>query len=773
MTKELNLFTSETNETNISKTTSVDGNKPKDGSSLFDSLLSKVKPESSDSTEIKPQVQNNTNKQSAPIEEQTIKIEAPTKNISKVNVDNQNEKSSNTDKTIKTDTLKEISVEKDSAKNLSFLDRMLIESKNSITNTKESANPNNKVSLDTEDNVIQTEKQTDKTVLKILNTNPSEDKDTTSTENLSKEKTSEVKVKVLDESIEKKSLFDTLLKETLPPKDESLEVTKKVSEDSNASLSKLNETTKVDTTTPPVQTQLRDTKSAIIKESNEKVNTNKEKIVSTENIKINRQTHKIDETFNKDNIRDTSIVPQSKNLRSENENLITKNEEIKVEKIDGQSVKKDLNTKSDITQNITTPKDQFVNNELQTPKKVEVDKSVIKQEIVKNSDTVTNVKEIEVKKVVNNEVQTTKVVENVTVKNETVAKELAKISNTVTDEKVNISKNEINKTEVNVKTNKSEPIQTQKSEKSLLDKLLDQSKNFINNSKETFDKEEVKTNINLKQNIEKSINPLVANMYLSSQKSNIKEAALVKVSTGKNIANNATNVKDVEKSAQFLGLGLEDTEVTVKMQDVEKSAKLNVLDKLAFSKVLLKDELTKSSNEIISKQINTASISTAASNEKEVQINVSAQANASIESRIIGARQNLGTMMSDVARNMYLNYKPPVTAFKINLMPTNLGSIAIVMKSDKDSGLSISLNMTNSATLDSFVDNQSALRASLAKNFSSETNFNLDFNMQNQSNNSNDSSNNSKNSQSDTESNSEITNNETEIIQETTNNSYM
>jgi hypothetical protein len=79
---------------------------------------------------------------------------------------------------------------------------------------------------------------------------------------------------------------------------------------------------------------------------------------------------------------------------------------------------------------------------------------------------------------------------------------------------------------------------------------------------------------------------------------------------------------------------------------------------------------------------------------------------------------------------MYLNYKPPVTAFRMNLNPGNLGSIAVLIKNDKESGLSISLNMSNVATLDSFVDNQAALRAALAKNFNTNTNINLEFNMQ-------------------------------------------
>ena len=59
----------------------------------------------------------------------------------------------------------------------------------------------------------------------------------------------------------------------------------------------------------------------------------------------------------------------------------------------------------------------------------------------------------------------------------------------------------------------------------------------------------------------------------------------------------------------------------------------------------------------------------------------------------------MATMMSDIARQMYENYKPPVTVFRINLNPVDLGNIAILMKNDKNNGLSISMNISNPTTL--------------------------------------------------------------------------
>ena len=56
------------------------------------------------------------------------------------------------------------------------------------------------------------------------------------------------------------------------------------------------------------------------------------------------------------------------------------------------------------------------------------------------------------------------------------------------------------------------------------------------------------------------------------------------------------------------------------------------------------------------------------------------------------------------------------------------------MKNDKENSISISLNMSNSNTLDTFVENQNTLRDALNKNFNNnQTTFNLDFNMGNES----------------------------------------
>lgn len=111
-------------------------------------------------------------------------------------------------------------------------------------------------------------------------------------------------------------------------------------------------------------------------------------------------------------------------------------------------------------------------------------------------------------------------------------------------------------------------------------------------------------------------------------------------------------------------------------------------------------------------------------------LNVNSPLSFNIQTKIIGARQQMSNMMSDIAKQMYENYRPPVTVFRINLNPENLGSIAIMMKSEKNSDVSISMSVSSQATLDALVENQNLLRNSLVKTFEENTKFNLDFSSQ-------------------------------------------
>ncbi len=117
--------------------------------------------------------------------------------------------------------------------------------------------------------------------------------------------------------------------------------------------------------------------------------------------------------------------------------------------------------------------------------------------------------------------------------------------------------------------------------------------------------------------------------------------------------------------------------------------------------------------------------------EKVININVPANEANILKNKIIGAQQRMSSLMSDVAKKMYQDYKPPVTAFRINLTPDSLGSISVVMKSNKsDNSLKVSMNMSNRSTMDVFADNKSSLQNALANNVGGDANISLDFGMQ-------------------------------------------
>ncbi|MDY0051378.1 MAG: flagellar hook-length control protein FliK, partial [Aliarcobacter sp.] len=311
----------------------------------------------------------------------------------------------------------------------------------------------------------------------------------------------------------------------------------------------------------------------------------------------------------------------------------------------------------------------------------------------------------------------------------------------------NIEKDTSNKTKVNISNTISVPLSDSLNS---LDNLVS-SKNV--ESKSLMDQLIQKNSENIK-----SINPekmdmieresaskdFISNIYLSSQKNSMNTQNLFNKNEAVNLLKNATNIGDVKTSAQILDLGLEDISVeqiteTQKIVDITKRldidlfTKRNILDNLILDKNIksedVKNLITKSveaSSALLDNTLNLAD---------DAMVTVNSPLSYNIQSKIIGARQQMSTMMSDIAKQMYENYKPPVTVFKINLNPLELGSIAILIKNDKNNALSISMNVSNNTTLDALVDNQNVLRNSLNKTFDENTKFNLDFSSSNQNNN--------------------------------------
>ncbi|QKF78469.1 flagellar hook-length control protein FliK [Arcobacter defluvii] len=247
----------------------------------------------------------------------------------------------------------------------------------------------------------------------------------------------------------------------------------------------------------------------------------------------------------------------------------------------------------------------------------------------------------------------------------------------------------------------------------------------------------------------------ISNMYLSEQKNLLNNQFLFNKNEALSLLKDGASLKDIEKSANILELGLDNIDIEqnvelenlgiVKRQDFDLSNKKNILDSLLNEKNIRSDDI----KNLITKSVEASSalLDNSLNVSDDTVVNVNSPIAYNIHSKIIGAKQQMATMMSDIARQMYENYKPPVTVFRINLNPLELGSIAIMMKNDKNNALTISMNVSNNTTLDALVDNQNVLRNSLNKTFDENTKFNLDFSSSNQNNNQSSNNQNNQNSQ--------------------------
>lgn len=273
--------------------------------------------------------------------------------------------------------------------------------------------------------------------------------------------------------------------------------------------------------------------------------------------------------------------------------------------------------------------------------------------------------------------------------------------------------------------------------KSLMDYLIEK-----NSQKNILEVQDTKvTNLSKDESVVSK--DFVSNIYLGEQKNSMVNQFLFNKNEAlKLLQNGSISLEDIEKSANILNLELDDVSVeqdttvqTLKnaKQDLDLSSeKKNILDTMLSEKNIrsadIKNLITQSVEASSALLDNTLNVS------GDVTVDINPTLLNNIQSRIIGAKQQMSQMMSDVARQMYENYKPPVTVFKINLNPVELGSISILMKNDKNNGLNISMSVSNMTTLDTLLGNQDLLRNSLAKTFNENTQFNLDFSSSNQNN---------------------------------------
>ncbi|WP_148625661.1 flagellar hook-length control protein FliK [Aliarcobacter cryaerophilus] len=386
---------------------------------------------------------------------------------------------------------------------------------------------------------------------------------------------------------------------------------------------------------------------------------------------------------------------------------IIKEQEILIEDINGNNLQiKDENSQNldDVTLETTQNLSQIIVNSEDIQN---VENQIGTSTVLKDSLNFENIL------IVEDEVANSDAIKNETVKNE----------NSLNSENILIVENEVIKTENNTKVD-------QKS--SLMDQLIQ-----TNSKKDITTKieESATSNPQSVEQINKNSKEVASNIFLAEQKNSLNNQLLFNKNEAVNILKNASSIEDIEKSANILDLDANNLEVeqnisSESLNDLSVDEK-DILDRKNILNSILNEKNIRSvdvrnliTNSIeASKALLEDTINILDDKILDIQPNLV----NSIQSRIVGAKQQMASMMSDVARQMYENYKPPVTVFRMNLNPGDLGTISILMKQDKSSGLTINMSVSNIATLELLMENQNMLRNSLAKTFNDSANFNLDF----------------------------------------------
>ena len=315
------------------------------------------------------------------------------------------------------------------------------------------------------------------------------------------------------------------------------------------------------------------------------------------------------------------------------------------------------------------------------------------------------------------------IVEDEVVKSDAIKNETVKNENNLNSQNILIVENEVVKTENNTKVDQ---------KLSLMDQLIQ-----TNSKKDITTKieESATSNPQSVEQINKNSKDVASNIFLAEQKNSLNNQLLFNKNEAVNILKNASSIEDIEKSANILDLDANNLEVeqnisSESLNDLSVDEK-EILDRKNILNSILNEKDVRSvdvrnliTNSIeASKALLEDTINILDDKILDIQPNLV----NSIQSRIVGAKQQMASMMSDVARQMYENYKPPVTVFRMNLNPGDLGTISVLMKQDKSSGLTINMSVSNIATLELLMENQNMLRNSLAKTFNDNANFNLDF----------------------------------------------
>ncbi|OCL89532.1 flagellar hook-length control protein FliK [Arcobacter porcinus] len=414
---------------------------------------------------------------------------------------------------------------------------------------------------------------------------------------------------------------------------------------------------------------------------------------SSDKIVENIKSDESIETVIKIEDKDTQNKDLNKLIKENIENSNNKNlNNIKIENIDSNLEKIE----------ILDNKNQLI-NDIENSEKIKVDKKTIDNS---NLDKEISLMDRLIQKNSNNS-------ENI-INKELVQEEIVPNKTDITSSKQDTNLlNNFQKTDSN-----SEP-----KKQSLMDSLISQS---LNNREELEVIEE--------NHIDENSSKIKTNSFLNEQETRVNKQLLFNKNEAMSILENAKSIEDIKHSATILDL--EANEMNISKEIEKNSLKSLIVEKENLDKKAILDTLLNEKNirsmdvrNLITNSIEAskALIDGSLNFKDDTTIDFTHNITNQFATKIVAAKQQVNSMMSDIARQMYENYKPPVTAFRMNINPENLGTISVLMKSDRSSGLTISLSVSSLATLELLMENQNILRNSLAKTFNDSSSFNLDF----------------------------------------------
>jgi hypothetical protein len=544
------------------------------------------------------------------------------------------------------------------------------------------------------------------------------------------------------------SLFDNLLKSASKESETSISgkesSTKDLQNQNKNNQIKTNSDTKesskvVENKTVVAKEEIKENPKSTTKESMKQpslmdkiISENKKPEVKEESLKKVNSNEETPKEVKKETAKPTSLMDK---IISENKSAVDTKESSKV-----------------VENKTVVAKEEIKENPKSTSKESIKQPSLMDKIISENKKP--EVKEESLKKVNSNE-ETPKEVKKETAKPTSLMDKMINESTHLSHETTDNKNTFKNKKENNSKSTIGElQVQTKSKESASTDKKVINNINEINNKNEKVISTQNNTNetssqVNNKNSVASELDKkqlLHLDKYLHEQKRSKDIASHgAQTEAKKVLSESKEGTSSVQKAAQILELNPKEVAIDTTNQIEEKIDKKQ-LDQFVFKKSysVLNRVYLQETNKALENNTQSLNATSTTSNEvttndntPNVELKIERSMVEVFTSKIIASKQKLDSFMSDVARQMYQNYKPPVTAFRINLNPATLGSIAILIKSNKaDSSMNISMNFAQANTFEVMSDNKTSLQQAITRNFTNESNISLDlsFNENNQSN---------------------------------------